>query len=197
MTISPNKKRKPDDMNIDALTKKGKSHKDEGKNKTERQKASCFVCGRVGHMTKHCWFKNTNKAHTIKDCWFKDTSESGLPSNKYRKGKGKGQRKRNELCQRDCDFDRVDSNTYRRNDYLYKPDLEITQHDVGITLIHRIQMRSKKLDTSRQQSNTESHPINPRMGTLFASWWIIVRTSICVTRKTSSGLISSQARIPI
>ena len=107
VTISPNKKRKPDDMEIDTLTKKGKSHKGEGKSKTERQKASCFVCGRVGHMTKHCWFKdmnkvntskdcgfkNTNKVSTIKDCWFKDTSESGLPSNKYRKGQGKGKGK--------------------------------------------------------------------------------------------------------
>ena len=99
VTISRNKKRKPD-----ALTKKGKSLKGEGKSKTERQKASCFVCGRVGHVTKDClfkdmnkvntskdcWFQNTNKVNTIKDCWFKDTNESGLPSNKYRKGKGNG-----------------------------------------------------------------------------------------------------------
>ena len=76
----PNNKKRPDDMDIDALIKKGKSHKGEGKSKTNGQKSSCFVCGRVGHMTK--------------DCWFKDTSKGAPPINRGKKGKGKGKSKR-------------------------------------------------------------------------------------------------------
>ena len=50
-------------------------------------------------------FKDTSKVNTIKDGWFKDTSKS---------------RQRKEQCQRDYDPDRVDSNTYRRNDNFYQ-----------------------------------------------------------------------------
>ena len=64
VTVSPNNRRGPDDMEIDALTKKGKSHKGKGKSKTDGQKPSCFVWGRVGHMTKDCWFKDTSKGST-------------------------------------------------------------------------------------------------------------------------------------
>ena len=78
VTVSPHK-RGPDDMEIDALTKKGKSHKGKGKNKIDGQKSSCFTCGRAGHMTK--------------DCGFKDTGKGGPPSNKGKKGKGKGKGK--------------------------------------------------------------------------------------------------------
>ena len=42
VTISPDNKRMPDDMEIDALTKKGKRHKGKGKSKADRQKSSCF-----------------------------------------------------------------------------------------------------------------------------------------------------------
>ena len=79
--VSPNNRRGPDDMEIDALTKKGKNHKGKGKSKTDGQKPSCFVCGRVGHMTKDCCFKDTSK---------------GVPPNtngKKDKGKGKGKGK--------------------------------------------------------------------------------------------------------
>ena len=72
VTVSPNNRRGPDDMEIDALTKKGKNHKGKGKSKTE---PSCFVCGCVGHMTK--------------DCWFKDTSKGVPPNSKGKKPKGK------------------------------------------------------------------------------------------------------------
>ena len=65
-------------MEIDALTKKGKG-KSKGKSKTDGSKTSCFVCGRVGHMAK--------------DCWFKDTSKGSAPNNKGKKGKGKGKGK--------------------------------------------------------------------------------------------------------
>ena len=93
VTVSPNNKREPDDMDIDALTKKGKSHKGKGKSKADREKSSCFVCGRVGHMAKDCWSKDANKVNTSKDCRFKDTNKSGPPSNKDKKGKGKGKGK--------------------------------------------------------------------------------------------------------
>ena len=76
VTVSPNNRRGPADMEIDALTKKGKNHKGKGKSKTDGQKPSCFECGRVGHMTK--------------DCWFKDTSKGSTPNSKGKKGKGKG-----------------------------------------------------------------------------------------------------------
>ena len=33
VTVTPNSRRRPDDMEIDALTKKGKSHKGKGKKK--------------------------------------------------------------------------------------------------------------------------------------------------------------------
>ena len=93
VTVSPNNRKGPDDMEIDALTKKGKSHKGKGKSKTDGQKSSCFVCGRVGHMTKDCWFKDVNKVNTSKDCWFKDTSKGVPPNNRGKKGKGKGKGK--------------------------------------------------------------------------------------------------------
>ena len=121
VTISPDNKRKPDDMEIDALTKKGKSHRGKGKSEAERQKSSCFGCGRVGHIIKDCWSKDTNKVNTTKDywskdtnkvnttrdCWskdtnkvgttkdcrFKDTSKSGPYNNKDKRGEGKGRDK--------------------------------------------------------------------------------------------------------
>ena len=93
VTVSPNNKSGPDDMEIDAWTKQGKSHKGKGKSRTDGQKSSCYVCGRIGHMTKDCWFKDMNKVNTSKDCWFKDTSKGGPPSNRGKKGKGKGKGK--------------------------------------------------------------------------------------------------------
>ena len=93
VAVMPNNKKGPDDMKIDALTKKGKSHKNKEKSKTDGQKPSCFVCGRIGHMTKDCWFKDTNKVNTSKDCWFKDTIKGAPPNNKGKKGKGKGKGK--------------------------------------------------------------------------------------------------------
>ena len=79
VTVTPNNRKGPDDMEIDPLTKKGKSHKGRGKNKTDGQETSCFVCGRVGHMTK--------------DCWIKDTSKGNSPNSKGKKGKGKSKGK--------------------------------------------------------------------------------------------------------
>ena len=78
VTVTPNSRKGPDDMEIDALTKKGKG-KSKGKSKTDTSKTSCFVCGRVGHMAK--------------DCWFKDTSKGSAPNNKGKKGRGKGKGK--------------------------------------------------------------------------------------------------------
>ena len=78
VTVASNKRRGPDDMEIDTLTKKGKG-KSKGKSKTDASKTSCFVRGRVGHMAKHCWFK--------------DTSKVSAPNNKGKKGEGKGKGK--------------------------------------------------------------------------------------------------------
>ena len=78
VTVTSSNRRGPDDMEIDALTKKGKG-KSKGKSKTDGSKASCFVCGRGGHMAK--------------DCWFKDTSKGSAPNSKGKKGKGKGKGK--------------------------------------------------------------------------------------------------------
>ena len=133
-------------------------------------------------MAKKCWFKDTSKVNKIKDGWFKDTSKS---------------RQRKEQCQRDYDPDRVDSNTYRRTDYFYQSDLaKLPTKVFVIVLIHRMQLRSTELDTSWQKSDTESHPINSRIGTLCAPWWTIVRTSMCVHHKTSSGLNIQPSRNP-
>ena len=68
VTISLDNKRKLNDMEINALTKRGKSHNGKGKSKADRQKTSCFRCTRVGHMIKNCWSKDTKKVHMIKDC---------------------------------------------------------------------------------------------------------------------------------
>ena len=65
-------------------------YKSKGKSKTDGQESSCFVCGRIAHMTKDCWFKDTNEVNTSKDGCFKDTGKGGPPSNKGTKGKGKG-----------------------------------------------------------------------------------------------------------
>ena len=78
VTVTPNNRRGPDDMEIDALTKKGKG-KSKGKSKTDESKTSCFVCGRVGHMAKNCWLK--------------DTSKGSAPNNKGKRGKGKNKGK--------------------------------------------------------------------------------------------------------
>ena len=51
VTVTPYSRKGPHDMEIDALTKKGKG-KSKGKSKTDASKTSCFVCGRVGHMAK-------------------------------------------------------------------------------------------------------------------------------------------------
>ena len=79
VAVLPNNMKGPDDMEIDALTKKGKSHIGRGKSKTDRHKSSCFVCGRAGHMTKGCWLKNTCKGASPNN---RDQGEG--------KGKGKG-----------------------------------------------------------------------------------------------------------
>ena len=92
VTALPDNKRKSDNMEINALTKRGKSHKGKGKNKAERQQSSCFGCGRVRHMIKNCWSKDTNKVNMTKDRWSKDKRKSG-PYNKGRKREGKGKRK--------------------------------------------------------------------------------------------------------
>ena len=52
VTMVRNNKRRPDDMEIDPLTKKSKGCKGKGKSKTNGQKTSCFVCGRVGHIVQ-------------------------------------------------------------------------------------------------------------------------------------------------
>ena len=78
VTVTPSNRRGPDDMEIDALTKKGKG-KNKGKSKTDGSKTSCFVCGRGGHMAK--------------DCWFKDTGKGSAPNSKGKKGKSKGKGK--------------------------------------------------------------------------------------------------------
>ena len=103
VTVSPNNKRGPDDMETDALTKKGKNHKGQGKSKTDGQKPSCLVCGRTGHISR--------------DCWFKDTNKDGPPSNKGKKGKGTGKGKGKNRVNEVTTPDRVDNNTNRRNIY--------------------------------------------------------------------------------
>ena len=45
VTVSPNNKKGPDDMEIDALTRKGKSHK--GKGKSKRNQAASHAAVRV------------------------------------------------------------------------------------------------------------------------------------------------------
>ena len=67
VTVTPNNRKGPDDMEIDAKTKKG-TGKSRANGKTDGSKTSCFVCGRVGHMTKDCWFKDTSKGNTH-NCW--------------------------------------------------------------------------------------------------------------------------------
>ena len=81
VTVTPNNRKGPDDMEIDALTKKGKG-KSKGKSKTDGSKTSCFVCGHAGHMAK--------------DCWFKDTSKGSAPNNKGKKAKAKAKAKAKE-----------------------------------------------------------------------------------------------------
>ena len=53
----------PDDMEVDALTKRGNGHNGHGKptHGVDGQTTSCFTCGRAGHLSKACWFKGTNK----------------------------------------------------------------------------------------------------------------------------------------
>ena len=67
VTVTPNNRRGPDDMEIDALMKKARGHKGKVKSKNDGQKTTCFVCGRVGHMAKDCWFKETSES-SVEQC---------------------------------------------------------------------------------------------------------------------------------
>ena len=92
VTVLLDNKRESNDMEIDALTKEGSSHKGKGKSKADRQKSSCSGCGQH-HMIKECWFKDTNKVDTTRDCQFKNMSRIEPRNNKHKKGKGKGKGK--------------------------------------------------------------------------------------------------------
>ena len=78
--VTPNNRSGPDDMEIDALTKKGKGCKGKEKSKTDGLKTSCFVFRRVGHMSTDCWFKETSKGSVV-------------PNNKGKKGRAQGKGK--------------------------------------------------------------------------------------------------------
>ena len=65
VTMTLDDRRRPDDMEIDALTKKDKGYKGNEKSKTDAQKTTCFVCGRVGHMSKESWFKENEEGQCI------------------------------------------------------------------------------------------------------------------------------------
>ena len=54
VTVMPNNRKGPDDIEIDALTQKGKGHKGKGKHTTDGQKLSCSICGCVGHVSEDC-----------------------------------------------------------------------------------------------------------------------------------------------
>ena len=89
LTATPNSRRGPDDMEIDALTSKGKGHKGKRKlSKTEGTKTRCSVRGRLGHMSKDCWFKETNQ---------RTNRNNFQPTNKGKTGKGKGKNSVNEI----------------------------------------------------------------------------------------------------
>ena len=60
VTVSPNNKRGPDDMEIDALTRKGKSHKYKGKSKTDGQRL--LVQGQEQRWTAQQQRKEKGKA---------------------------------------------------------------------------------------------------------------------------------------
>ena len=84
VTVTPNRRKGPDDLEIDALTRKGKGCKGKG-NRAKSKDRSCFVCGHVGHMAKDCWFKETSKG-------------SGPNNNKGEKDKGKGKSSVHEIA---------------------------------------------------------------------------------------------------
>ena len=65
VTVTPNNRRRPDDKEIDALTNKDTRYKGNEKSKTDAQKTTCFVCGRVGHMSKESWFKENEEGQCI------------------------------------------------------------------------------------------------------------------------------------
>ena len=54
VTVLLDNKKESNVMEIDASTKEGSVHKGKGKSKADRQKSSCFGCGRVGQMIKEC-----------------------------------------------------------------------------------------------------------------------------------------------
>ena len=165
--------------------------------KTERQKASCYVCGRIGHMAKDSWFKNTNKVNTTKDCWFKDTSESGLPSNKYRKGKGKGKRKgKNSVKEIATPTESTvtpTGGTTKNTSQIWR----ITQND---TWDHPHTQNSDEEYKTGYISATIQYRKPPHQSEDWHAIRILVDNcadeQVC-SRKTSSGLKSSQAGIPI
>ena len=58
--LRDNEREESNDMEIDALTKEGSSHKGKGKSRAERQKSSCSGCGQR-HMNRESWFKQRYK----------------------------------------------------------------------------------------------------------------------------------------
>ena len=172
VTVTPNNRRGPDDMEIDALTKKGKG-KSKGKSKTDGSKTSCFVCGRVGHMAK--------------DCWFKGTSKGSAPNNKGKKGKGKGKGKgKNSVNEVTTP---TESTPTPPGGNSTSQISRITQEDTWDRPVpmERMKTMNSKLDTSWQRSDTEKHSYCPKIGMLYTFWWTTAQMSMCALREISSG----------
>ena len=84
VTVTPNNKRGPDDMEIDALTRAKttkRARTNRPKPKGRRQAASCD--GGAGHMAK--------------DCWFKEANNGSGPNNMGKKRPGKRKKSVNEI----------------------------------------------------------------------------------------------------
>ena len=66
-----------------------------------------------------------------------------------------------------------------------------------LSLRKKTKMRSTKLNTSWQRSDTENHSTSPRSGMWLTFWWTTAQTRMCVLHETSNGSPSDPAEIPI
>ena len=164
--MTPNNRRGP------ALTKTGKGYTGKAKSKTDGQKTSCCVCGRVGHMAKRLLAQGNEQGQC--------TQQPGQERQRWRQ----------EQCERSHDSIAVDDHSTSGN--LSQSHLENhPRRHLGPSRPH---VRVTKLDTSWQRSGTKNHSVNPKTGWYVAHILVgnCADEHVCSPRDSSGSPLNKQ-----